>query len=105
MKAISVMMAFFQFILMIWIGDGALGTIPQQAYGFILMWLGLSFIFNLCSLKQFSVNYLISFFSYLLKTPQKIKNHNICPQRYTCPPWFVGKLSLPLGYDQFYAYS
>jgi putative oxidoreductase len=66
MKAMSLVMAFLQFILMIWIGHGALGTIPEQAYGFILIWLGLSFLFNLCSLKQFSVSYLISFFSYLI---------------------------------------
>ena len=42
---------------------------------------------------------------HLLKTPQKIKKHSICHQRYTYPPWFVGKLFLPPGYDQFYAYS
>ena len=41
----------------------------------------------------------------VLKTPQKIKSHSICHQRYTYPPWFVGKLLLPPGYDRFYAYS
>lgn len=66
MKTISLMIAFFQMILIIWLGQGALGAIPEQAHRFLLMWLSLSFIFNLCSLKQFSIGYLSSLFSYLI---------------------------------------
>jgi pimeloyl-ACP methyl ester carboxylesterase len=57
------------------------------------------------NLKKFSIVGHSGGAPYVLKTPQKIKKHSICHQRYTYPPWFSGTLSLPQGYDQFGAYS
>ena len=66
LKTLTLLIGILQFILGGYMFSQYLNHRPQQPVIFICLWWVLSFITNIWSLKNFSIGYLISLFSFLV---------------------------------------